>query len=590
LLLRGLKKLEYRGYDSAGIATVDGQLRIYKAQGKITDLEALLGGSFSQGTLGIGHTRWATHGRPSRENAHPHCDCSQQIAVVHNGIIENYLELRKELEAEGHIFRSETDTEVISHLIEKHYEGDLLSAVQAAVARLRGSYALAVVCSRHPDELIAVRQDSPLVIGVGEGEYYLASDIPALLEFTRTAYVLDDGQAARITREAVVLFNQHGEQQQPRRVRIEWDPVQAEKEGYAHFMLKEIHEQPRAVRQTLSGRLGAGGALCLEDEIPAGILQGVSDVHLIACGTAYHAALYGAYLLNEYTGFQACAELASEYRYKSVRVDNHTLAIAISQSGETADTLGAVRKAKRAGARILVITNVVGSTLAREADAVMYTHAGPEIAVASTKAYTAQLCCLCLATAYLQQGSGVARSLELLRRLLEIPEQMASVLQTCEEQVKQYARRRLAHVRSAFFLGRGLDLASAMEGQLKLKEIAYVHAEALPAGELKHGTLALIEPGVPAVALATQPHLVDKVLNNLKEVKARDGEVFLIAMDRQRDFSEAADEVLLIPPTHPALAPLLTALPMQLMAYYAAAARGCDVDKPRNLAKSVTVE
>ncbi|HPT83936.1 MAG TPA: glutamine--fructose-6-phosphate transaminase (isomerizing) [Limnochordia bacterium] len=590
LLLHGLKKLEYRGYDSAGIAVVEPHLHIYKTQGRIADLEALLTEGVPPGSLGIGHTRWATHGRPSWENAHPHCDCSGQIAVVHNGIIENYLELRKKLEGEGHVFRSETDTEVVSHLVEKYYAGDLCRAVQAAVTQLKGSYALAVVSSRHPNELIAVRHDSPLVIGVGEGEYYLASDIPALLDFTRTAYILDDGQVARITRESVAVFNQHGAEQLPQTMHISWDPVQAEKEGYAHFMLKEIHEQPRAIRQTLAGRLGVGGALRLAEEIPADFVRGITNVHLIACGTAYHAALYGAYLLQECTDLQVHVELASEYRYKRTRVNDRTLAIAISQSGETADTLGAMRKAKAAGARILAITNVVGSTLAREADAVMYTHAGPEIAVASTKAYTAQLCSLCLLAAYLQQHSQGTYDPDLLRGLLEIPDQMASIFQTCEARIKEYSWERLAAVSDTIFLGRGLDLASAMEGQLKLKEIAYIHAEALAAGELKHGTLALIEPGVPVVALATQPHLLDKLLSNLREVKARHGEVFLIAMDRQRDFSQAADEVLLVPRTYPMLAPLLTVLPMQLMAYYTATARGCDVDKPRNLAKSVTVE
>jgi glucosamine--fructose-6-phosphate aminotransferase (isomerizing) len=590
LLLHGLKKLEYRGYDSAGIAIVEPHLHVFKTQGRIADLEALLTEDVPQGTLGIGHTRWATHGKPSWENAHPHCDCSGQIAIVHNGIIENYLELRKELEGEGHVFHSETDTEVVSHLVEKYYDGDLCCAVQAAIAHLKGSYALAVVSNRHPNELIAVRQDSPLVIGVGEGEYYLASDIPALLDVTRTAYVLEDGQVAQITRASVVVYGQQGEEQEPHTMHISWDPVQAEKEGYAHFMLKEIHEQPRAIKQTLAGRIGAGGALRLEEEIPADLLRGITDVHLIACGTAYHAGLYGAYLLQEFTDLEVRAELASEYRYKRVKVDENTLVIAISQSGETADTLGAMRKAKAAGARILAISNVVGSTLAREADAVMYTHAGPEIAVASTKAYTAQLCCLCLLAAYVQLHSTGTYDPELVHGLHEIPEQMASILQTCEERVKEYAWQRLAASSDTFYLGRGLDLASAMEGQLKLKEIAYVHAEALAAGELKHGTLALIEPGVPVVALATQPHLADKVLSNLREVKARNGEVFLITMDGERDYCHTADEVLLVPPTHPMLAPLLTALPMQMMAYYAATARGHDVDKPRNLAKSVTVE
>jgi len=589
-LVQGLKKLEYRGYDSVGICEINDELRVHKTKGRIADLEQILAHVDLRGSIGIGHTRWATHGAPSHVNAHPHYDCTQRFAVVHNGIIENYQQLRLELQNEGHVFVSETDTEVIGHLVEQYYQGDLLQAVRQAVSRLAGSYAMVVICVDHPDQLIAVRQDSPLVIGLGERENYIASDIPALLEYTRTVYVLEDGQMAKVMRDQVEIYNANGQLVEVPVLHVDWSPVQAEKAGYADFMLKEIHEQPKAVRDTLAGRVAKDGSLTLQNEIPQELVKGIKRVEFIACGTAYHAALYGKCLLERFTDLVVYADLASEYRYKPNKADQQTLAVVISQSGETADTLGAMRLAKAAGARILAITNVVGSTLSREADAVLYTHAGPEIAVASTKAYTTQLACLGMLAAYIQAENTGVYERELLAALQLIPEQMEQLIAETETILKQYAEEHLWDAHDTFFLGRGLDYASAMEGQLKLKEISYIHGEALAAGELKHGTLALIEPGVPVVALATQPQLVDKTISNLKEVKARGGDIVLLAMEENRDYSDVASELILIPQTHPLLAPLLTAIPMQILAYYAAKTRGCDVDKPRNLAKSVTVE
>lgn len=588
-LINGLKKLEYRGYDSAGICEINNSLTVQKTKGRIADLEAILSNVSIEGKIGIGHTRWATHGEPSDENAHPHNDCSGRIAVVHNGIIENYQQIKSELVQEGHRFMSETDTEVISHLIEKYFETDLLEAVRAAVECLQGSYAIAVVSVATPDEIIVVRQDSPLVIGLGDGENYVASDIPAILEYTDSVYILEDGELARITADRVSIFSKAGQEVEKDIFTVEWDSIQAEKEGYADFMLKEIHEQPKAVRDTITGRIGANGTLNVDNDLQPELVKDITKVEFIACGTAFHASLFGRALLEQYTNLYVDAELASEYRYKKVKADHNTLVIVISQSGETADTLGAMRIAKAKGARVLAITNVVGSTLSREADAVMYTHAGPEIAVASTKAYTTQLVCLCLITAYIQQHITGCFDTELIVELQTIPEKIETVLTKYEGMIQSYARN-LVNATDTFFLGRGLDFASAMEGQLKLKEISYIHGEALAAGELKHGTLALIVPEVPVLALVTQPQLIDKTMSNLREVQARGGEILLLAMDENRDFTDVADQVLLIPKTHPLLAPILTVVPMQALAYYAAKVRGCDVDKPRNLAKSVTVE
>ncbi len=588
-LLQGLKKLEYRGYDSAGICELNGKLHVHKTQGRIADLECLLNQKVISGSVGIGHTRWATHGAPSDDNAHPHYDCTGNIAVVHNGIIENYQDLKTLLIAEGHVFRSETDTEVISHLIEKYYQGNLLEAIGLAIKDLRGSYAIAVLAQDSPDELVVVRQDSPLVIGLGMGENYLASDIPAILDYTRNVYILEDGEMARMTRDTVEVFNKELVPIDKAVFQVEWDPIQAEKEGFADFMLKEIHEQPKAVRDTLAGRIDQDGNLTISHDIPVSLVKGITKVQFIACGTAYHASLYGKCLLEDLLELPVETELASEYRYKRVKADANTLLIVISQSGETADTLGALRLAKAKGARVLAITNVVGSTLAREADAVMFTHAGPEIAVASTKAYTTQLACLYLIAAYLQEQLLGRVDPSSLIALTKIPDQIASVLAMHEERLRDYAQK-LVKATDAFFLGRGLDYASAMEGQLKLKEISYIHGEALAGGELKHGTLALVMPDVPVIALVTQSLLKEKMVSNLKEVKARGGDILLLALADSGDFSDVGDEILLLPSTLDFLAPLLTVIPMQVLAYYAAKARNCDVDKPRNLAKSVTVE
>ena len=588
-LIQGLNKLEYRGYDSAGICQLNYDFYVCKTKGRVSDLERALKHSTLKGSIGIAHTCWATHGIPSDENAHPHFDCNGNIAVVHNGIIENYRQLRNMLSKEGHVFQSDTDTEVISHLVEKYYQGDLLEAVCWAIQDLKGSYALAILAKDQPDQLIAVKQDNPLIVGLGQGENYLASDIPAIIDHTTEMIILNDGEVVRLSKEEVELFDRCGEQIAKKTVSIQWDPVQVQRGGFEDFMLKEIHEQPQAIENTIAGRITEHGELNLEEEIPAHLLEGVSKVQFVACGTAYHAALYGKHLLEALMGIPVEAELASEYRYKRSRADANTLLIAVSQSGETADTLGAMRLARAKGARTLAITNVLGSTISREVDAVLYSHAGPEIAVASTKAYTTQLTCLCLLIAYLYHLETGENLTELLLALRGMPDQMSHTITEHVAALKEYGES-LKSAHDTFFIGRGIDYASAMEGQLKLKEISYIHGEALAGGELKHGTLALIVEDVPVVALLTDPELADKMVSNLKEVKARGGYVLLLTTDQETDFCDVGDQVLRLPKIHPLLAPLLTVVPMQLLAYYAAKARGCDVDKPRNLAKSITVE
>lgn len=588
-LLQGLNKLEYRGYDSAGICEYNGKLNIYKTKGRLDELINLIADKDLQGTIGIGHTAWVTQGAPSGENADPHFSCDGNIALASDGIIENYLQLKSSLIAEGHVFSSEGATEVIAHLVEKFYQGDLLAAVRLAAKKLQGSFALTVMAVNHPDEIIVTKQESPLVIGLGEGENYCASDILAMLDYTRKVYVLKDGEFARITKDKVELYGPSGEPIELIVDYVEWDQVQVEKEGYADFMLKEIHEQAKGVRETIVDRLDSSGKLNLADEVPASLIKGINKIQFIACGTAYHACLYGKHLLEDFLDITIEADYASEYRYKKVKADHNTLLIVLSQSGETADTLGAMRVAQEKGARVLAVTNVISSTLAREADSVMLTHAGPEIAVASTKAYTAQLACLCLVAGYISQQLGGIVDSELLSGLRLIPEQIDKVLNDSEEQIKEYATK-YTEAADVFFLGRGLDYASAMEGQLKLKETSYIHGEALPGGELKHGTMALIAPGVKVVGLATQPDLVDKMISNLQEVKARGGEILIIATDPSFDYSNAGDHTLFIPKVHPLLAPLLSVVPMQLLAYYTTKSKGLDVDKPRNLVKSVTVE
>ncbi len=601
VLLGGMRRLEYRGYDSAGVAVCpDGRLDVRKAAGKLDRLEDLLREEpLPSAFIGIGHTRWATHGRPSDRNAHPHLDDTGDFVVVHNGIIENYAEIRSWLAAEGHRFRTETDTEVIPHLIRYFYRGDLLAAVRAAVRHLQGAYALAVMSRHEPDRLVAVKQASPLILGLGEGENFIASDVPAILPYTRRVIVLEEGETALVTREGVQVFDAAGNPTDKQVWQVEWDVAEAERGGYPHFMLKEIFEQPRALRDTLRGRVDwAGGRVLLDESclLPEGV-RAVGKVVLVACGTAYHACLVGRHLIEAWARLPAEADLASEFRYRDPLCDEGSLVVVVSQSGETADTLAALREARRRGATCLAVTNVLGSSVAREADFVLYTWAGPEIAVASTKAYVTQLAALTLLALYLAQaregvgGHGVldaAGRRRVLEEMRVLPERAEEVLARAEE-VRRLARW-VAGWRDCFFIGRGLDYAVAMEGQLKLKEISYIHAEAYAAGELKHGSLALVEEGVPVVALATQPDLLEKTLSNVAEVRTRGGRVLMVAGEGRSDLAHHADHLLLLPSVQPALAPVLAVMPLQLLAYYAAVERGTDVDRPRNLAKSVTVE
>ncbi|MDI3257752.1 MAG: glutamine--fructose-6-phosphate transaminase (isomerizing) [Kyrpidia sp.] len=593
VLLRGLEKLEYRGYDSAGIAVFDGgAIRVKKRLGRLVNLEETLNGHGLAGTVGIGHTRWATHGRPSDVNAHPHGDCSGRFAVVHNGIIENYLKLREELQAAGHRFRSETDTEVVAHLIESLYDGNLLRTVLRAVSTLRGAFALVVMSADEPGRLVAVRKHSPLVIGLGDGENFIASDIPALLSYTRRVYVLEEGEAADVTADRVICCRLDGTPVEKDVLRITWDVRAAEKGGYDHFMLKEIYEQPKAVADTLTGRLSDDNRAVLPElGWDAEQALKVDRIHIVACGTAYHAGMVGRQILEKLTRIPVEVEVASEYRYRDPIYTDHTLVVVISQSGETADTLAALREAKARGAQVMAITNVVGSSVAREADHVVITWAGPEIAVASTKAYTTQLVVLYLFACYLAQLRGTAEPTvidEVLAGLRDLPDAVSQVLDTAPA-MKAFAQK-FAWKESAFFIGRGLDYVAALEGALKLKEISYIHAEAYAAGELKHGTLALITEGVPVIALATQDHLYEKTVSNMKEIKARDAHVLALTWAGDEEMASVADEVLYLPRISSWLAPAVVAVPLQLLAYYAAMERGNDVDKPRNLAKSVTVE
>ncbi|MFS8512893.1 MAG: glutamine--fructose-6-phosphate transaminase (isomerizing) [Planifilum fulgidum] len=593
ILVEGLRKLEYRGYDSAGLAVYNGEtLGMCKAEGRLSELGHRLSRRSLPGQLGIGHTRWATHGRPSDENAHPHMDMAQRFAVVHNGIIENYLELKEELLAKGCSFQSETDTEVVAHLLADQWDGDLVSTVRKAVRRMRGAYALAIISEFEPDKLVAVRLASPLIVGVGDGENFIASDIPAILEHTRDFYVLEDGEMAVITRDDVRLMKTDGEPVERETLRVDWDIVTAEKGGYDHFMLKEIHEQPRAIRDTLTGRVKGGQAdLSREIALSPEELREIERIHFVACGTAYHAGLVGKYVIEELVRIPVEVDVASEYRYRNPILTPRTLVVVVSQSGETADTLAALREAKKAGSRVLAITNVVGSTVAREADDVFITQAGPEIAVASTKAYTSQLIAIYLLGLYLAWIRGTrseAELAEVVKHLEGLPELAERTLQL-EGAVRLLAAE-IAKKEDLFYIGRGLDYAVALEGSLKLKEITYIHSEAYTAGELKHGTLALIEEGVPVIALATQMSLYDKMVSNIEEVKARGAQVLGLALEGDAELHKLADEVLTIPRTLSFLTPVLTVIPLQLLAYHACVARGYDVDKPRNLAKSVTVE
>ena len=593
-LLDGLSRLEYRGYDSAGIAVYDGEnIRVAKSVGRLAALRDKIKGNVPVGSLGIGHTRWATHGRPSDVNSHPHTDCHGDFAIVHNGIIENYLSLKEELIAKGHVFKSETDTEVVVHLLEDVYTGDFVAAVRAVLARIEGSYALVFMSRRHPDMLICTKQDNPLIIGLGEGENFIASDIPAIISKTRRTYILSDGEVAVVRKNAVEVTNHLGAPVPKKVFEVTWNAEAAEKGGYEHFMLKEIHDQPKAVRDTMSQRITADKKAISFEELAwdADYLNSFNKIYIVACGTAYHAGLVGKYYIEKLARVLVEVDVASEFRYRDPIIDEHTLLIVVSQSGETSDTLAALKESKRRGAKTLAITNVVGSSIAREADQVVYTWAGPEIAVASTKAYTTQLVLFFMLALYMAEIKGsisAERTAELVAQLHEIPAQISEILSDVDP-IKTFAKQ-YGFNEDVFYIGRGLDYAVSLEGALKLKEISYIHAEAYAAGELKHGTLALIVEGVPVIALATQRNVYEKTLSNIKEVKARDAVVIGIAAEGDIELKKYVDHVMHVPASDEFIMPILSVIPLQLLAYYAAITRGCDVDKPRNLAKSVTVE
>lgn len=593
ILLEGLTKLEYRGYDSAGIAILnDGNINIKKAKGRLNVLKELVEKDNMEGTIGIGHTRWATHGEPSDTNSHPHLSQSGLIAVVHNGIIENYLPLKKWLLEEGYTFKSETDTEVVANLLEYYYNGDIVEAVKKVLDRIEGSYALGVLCKNNPDMIVAARKEAPLIVGIGNGENFIASDIPAILKHTRNVYFLDDHEIAIIKKYSVEFIDMFGRQVEKSLFEVKWDVEAAEKGGYEHFMIKEIHEQPSAIKDTLRGRIIDDSEIVLDDvRITKEDLEKIDKIFIVACGTAYHAGVVGKYVIENLARIPVEVDVASEFRYRNPLVNERTLTIVISQSGETADTIAALKEAKKKGSRVIAITNVVGSSVSREADDVLYTWAGPEIAVASTKAYTTQLIALYLVAMDLAIKRGTitkTKVMELCTELKKLPEKVQYLLDN-KETIQKFAYEHY-NAKDVFYIGRGLDYAVAMEGSLKLKEISYIHSEAYPAGELKHGTLALVEEGTLVIALATQDDLFEKMLSNIKEVKARGG--FLVAFAKQGNLQleDVVDKVIYIPETLKELTPVLTVVPLQLLAYYMAVEKGCDVDKPRNLAKSVTVE
>ncbi len=593
-LMEGLSKLEYRGYDSAGIAVYnDGKIDVQKCVGRLDALRQKIVGHEPVGTVGIGHTRWATHGKPSDINAHPHMDESGTFAVVHNGIIENYMPLKQALLKKGHHFLSDTDTEIVPHLMADLWDGDFESTVRKVLHTIQGSYSLVFLCAKDPSKLICAKKNNPLVIGLGKGENYIASDIPAIINKTRDTYILNDGEMAIVEADKVVVKDLNGKKINKEVFRVNWNAEAAEKGGFEHFMLKEIYEQPKAVRDTLRGRVSKDSDKVTFSELnwTAETFKDLKKIFIVACGTAYHAGIVGKYYIEKMARIPVEVDIASEFRYRDPIIDEHCMCIVVSQSGETSDTLEALKEAKRRGAKTMAVTNVVGSSIAREADQVVYTYAGPEIAVASTKAYTTQLIIMLLLSMYISHLVGKLsdeRLHDLIQAVLEVPERMHDILDHVD-QIKVYANN-YANREDAFFLGRSLDYAVALEGALKLKEISYIHAEAYAAGELKHGTLALITEGVPVIVLATQSNIYDKTISNLVEVKSRGAIVIGIGMEGDTELAKHADSVIIIPKADEDLAPILAVIPLQLLAYYAALARGCDVDKPRNLAKSVTVE
>lgn len=595
VLLGGLQKLEYRGYDSAGIAIMNrnNKINVLKKVGKVVNLQSALGEE-TYSEIGIGHTRWATHGAPSDVNSHPHFNKDESINVVHNGIIENYIELREMLTSKGYEFKSETDTEVIPHLIDMHYNGDILEAVLEAVKLLKGSYAIGVISSNEPDKLIAVKKDSPLIIGQGEGENFIASDIPAVLKYTKDVYLMDDNEVAILTSNEIKFMSIDKSVVSKKVFKVTWSEEAAEKNGYPNFMLKEINEQPKAIKDTLAGRITEDrkGVVLDKISLTKEDLTNINRIYIVACGTAYHAGLVGKMAIEELARIPVEIEYASEFRYKKPIIDEHTLMMVCSQSGETADTLAALREAKRQGARVIGITNVVGSAISREADDLLYTYAGPEVAVASTKAYSTQIAAFYLIAVELAKLNGKIseeETISILSELSVIDKKVEQVLKETERAMKILAKstKEQEHM---FYLGRGMDYAVALEGALKNKEISYIHAEAYASGELKHGTIALITEGVPVLAIATQEELLEKSISNIKEVVTRGASVVSIATEGFTTIEAVSDSVVYIPQTHPILTPILSVIPTQFLAYHSAIARDCDVDKPRNLAKSVTVE
>jgi glucosamine--fructose-6-phosphate aminotransferase (isomerizing) len=592
IIMEGLRRLEYRGYDSAGVAVLNDGMDVVKRAGKLEVLEKELAenGSPSGGT-GMGHTRWATHGAPTDRNAHPHLDCTGRIAVIHNGIIENFGELRERLRAKGHELASDTDTEVVAHLIEDRFRGDLPTAVRETVALLEGAYALVVLHQDQPDVLVGVRVSSPMVVGLGRNENLLASDAPALLPRTRRIVPLADGQMVEVRADAVRITDFQGGEVEARPMEVEWDLTRAEKGGFDDFMLKEIHEQPTAIRDTIRGRVRGGVHRLDELRMSEEAIKKVDKVFVVACGTAYHAGLVAKYAIEHWTRLPVEIEIASEFRYRDPVLNSDTLTVAISQSGETIDTLEAVRHAKGQDSWVVGVTNTVGSSVAREADAVLYTHAGPEIGVAATKTFVTQMVSLHLMALYLAQVRGSMFPQEIgdvVDRVLELPGQVRRALDL-DPQVRELAER-YHRARDFLFIGRHTGFPAALEGALKLKEISYIHAEGYPAGELKHGPIALIEPGVPVVAVATECHVYPKMLSNIQEVKARGADVIAVASEGDGEIQRYADHVVYVPRTPELLSPVVVSVPLQLLAHRIAKLRGCDVDQPRNLAKSVTVE
>lgn len=593
ILLDGLSKLEYRGYDSAGIAVYNGEkIDVVKSKGRLKVLNELThGGETMPGTLGIGHTRWATHGAPSDTNAHPHLNGDESIVVVHNGIIENYIKLKKKLEKKGYQFVSDTDTEVIAHLLDYYYHGNPLQAVTKIMHRMEGSYALGIIFKDHPDELYAVRKDSPLIVGKTKDGNIIASDVPAVLKYTRDVFFIENEEIVRMTRDTMEFFNVDEEPIEKESVRIEWDVNAAEKGGYEHFMLKEMYEQPKAITDTFSPRIKDGKIMIDELNMTDEEIQKIQKITIVACGSAYHTGVTSKYVFEGLARIPVEVDLASEFRYRDPILDEGSLVIVISQSGETADTLAALRESKAKGARVLGIVNVVASSIAREADNVMYTWAGPEIAVATTKAYSAQLIALYLLAmkfAYVRGKLNDAGLADMLEDMKSLPAQVEMLLNN-KERIQKFANRYLA-AKDIFFIGRGIDYAISMEGSLKLKEISYIHSEAYAAGELKHGTISLVEEGTLVASVLTQKDLYKKMISNMVEVSTRGAFVLAVTMEGNVEVEKAADYVIYIPETNKYFTNSLAIIPLQLFGYYVAVGRGCDVDKPRNLAKSVTVE